>query len=112
MGENSFRKETRLTLRLAAPVIASQLGLMSMGFVDTLMVGRLGVEALAGVALGNTIFFVLFIISMGVVLAVGPMVSQAYGADAPQAIERSVREGLHVGVALTVVPLWIMFCCL
>lgn len=109
MGVHSYRTETRLTLRLAAPVIASQLGLMSMGFVDTLMVGRLGVEALAGVALGNTIFFVLFIISMGVVLAVGPMVSQAYGADTPGAIERSVREGLHVSIVLSVLPLFIIW---
>ena len=109
MHANSYQKEIRQTLRLAAPVIASQLGLMSMGFVDTLMVGRLGVEPLAGVALGNTIFFVLFIISMGVVLAVGPLVSQAYGADEPGAIERCVRAGMHMGLALYVVPFLIMW---
>ncbi len=109
MSANSYPSEIRHTVRLAAPVIASQLGLMSMGFVDTLMVGRLGVAALAGVALGNTIFFVLFIMAMGVVLAVSPMVSQAHGANDPEAIERSVKEGLHLGLALYVIPFLVMW---
>ena len=88
------------TLRLAAPVIAAQVGQISMGFVDTVMVGRLGPEALAGVALGNTIFFTLLVVCIGVVQAVGPMVSQAAGAQEPGVIERSVRQGLWLGVLL------------
>ncbi len=96
-------------MRLAAPVIGSQLGQMSMGFVDTVMVGRLGVEALAGVALGNTIFFVLAIVTLGVVFAVGPLVSQAHGAGDEGAISLSVREGLRVGLMLAVVPMLIMW---
>ena len=82
---------------------------MSMGFVDTVMVGRLGVEPLAGVALGNTIFFVLAIITLGVVFAVGPLVSQAHGAGDEDAIGRSVREGLHVGLLLAIIPVIIMW---
>jgi len=88
------------TLRLAAPVIAAQVGQVSMGFVDTVMVGRLGSEALAGVALGNTVFFTLLVICIGVVQAVGPMVSQAAGARESETIERSVRQGLWLGVFL------------
>ncbi len=86
---------------LAGPVVVSQLGQMSMGFVDTLMVGRLGAESLAGVALGNTLFFFLLIVSSGVVIAVAPVVSQAYGANDDETIERSVRQGLVIGILLT-----------
>lgn len=105
----AYFKEVKQTLVLAGPVIGSQLGQMSMGFVDTVMVGRLGVEALAGVALGNTIFFVLLIVTMGVVLAVSPLVSQAHGANDPESIERSVREGLRMGVFLFIPPLILMW---
>ncbi|PSQ73093.1 MAG: multidrug transporter NorM, partial [Bacteroidetes bacterium QH_1_64_81] len=48
---DALRTELRATLRLAGPVVAAQLAHISMGFVDTVMVGRLGPEALAGVAL-------------------------------------------------------------
>lgn len=97
-----FIDELRATLRLAAPVVAAQLAQISMGFVDTVMVGRLGQEALAGVALGNTTFFFCLIVCLGVIQAVGPMVSQAYGAGAHAPIERSVRQGLWLGVVLAV----------
>jgi multidrug resistance protein, MATE family len=97
-----FRAEFPPTLRLAGPVVAAQLGQMSMGFIDTVMVGRLGKEALAGVALGNTLFFFLLILCTGMVQAVGPMVSQAVGAGKPDTIERSVRQGLWLGVILSI----------
>jgi MATE family multidrug resistance protein len=96
----AFYTELRATLRLAGPVVAAQLAHISMGFVDTVMVGRLGPEALAGVALGNTIFFFFAIIGMGMVRAVGPMVSQAVGAEAPVAVGRSVRQGLWLAAGL------------
>ncbi|WP_245846137.1 MATE family efflux transporter [Longibacter salinarum] len=104
-----FWAEIPPTLRLAGPVVAAQLGQMSMGFVDTVMVGRLGPDALAGVALGNTLFFFLLILCTGMVQAVSPMVSQAVGAGEPDTIERSVRQGLWLGVILSapvMVLLW------
>ena len=73
-----------------------------MGFVDTVMVGRLGPASLAGVALGNTVFFTVLLVCLGVVIAVGPMVSQAYGAGEEEPIGRSVRQGFWVALALTV----------
>jgi MATE family multidrug resistance protein len=104
-----LRQEALATLRLAVPVVAAQLAQMSMGLADTIMVGRLGTEALAGVALGNTIFFFLLLVSMGVVMAIGPMVSQGHGAGDRETIERSVRQGFWLGAALAVpafVLLW------
>ena len=99
---HAIRTELRELLLLSGPVVAAQLAQMSMGFVDTVMVGRLGPEALAGVALGNTTFFFLFIVCAGVIVAVGPMVSQAFGAGEQEPIGRSVRQGLWLAVALAV----------
>jgi len=104
----SLRRELRATLHLAGPVVAAQLAHISMGFVDTVMVGRLGPEALAGVALGNTVFFFFAIMGMGMVRAVGPMVSQAVGAEDPAAVGRSVRQGLWLAGGLGLVILLIL----
>lgn len=101
-------REFRATLRLAGPVVAAQLAHISMSFVDTVMVGRLGPEALAGVALGHTVFFFFAIMGMGMVRAVGPMVSQAVGAEAPAAAGRSVRQGLWLAGGLGAVVLLIL----
>mgnify|MGYP002629087892 CR=1 FL=1 len=66
------------------------------------MVGRLGPSALAGVALGSTVFFSAMIFCMGILMAVGPMVSQAFGAGDHHTIGRSVRQGLWMTVVLTI----------
>ncbi|NBC94810.1 MAG: hypothetical protein GVY27_00490, partial [Deinococcus-Thermus bacterium] len=52
----TVRREVRDLLVVAGPLILAQLAQMSLSFVDTLMAGRLGQEALAGIALGGTFF--------------------------------------------------------
>ena len=95
-----YRIEARKTMVLALPIVVTQLAHISLGFVDTVMVGRLGPVALAGVALGNTIFFNALIFCMGILMAVGPMVSQAFGAGDDDSIGRSVRQGLWMAACL------------
>ena len=99
--DTPLARELRATLRLAGPVVAAQLAHISMSFVDTVMVGRLGPEALAGVALGHTAFFFFAIVGMGTIQAVSPMVSQAQGARTPQVAARSARQGLWLAVGLS-----------
>lgn len=110
-----MRTEMRELLLLAGPVVAAQLAQTSLSFIDTVMVGRLGSAALAGVALGNTTFFFVLVLCMGVVVAVGPMVSQAFGAGENEPVGRSVRQGFWLALALAlpaflllwnVAPLW------
>lgn len=96
----SLRREIRATLALAAPVVLAQLAQVSLGFVDTVMVGRLGPDALAGVALGASMFFTLGLFGLGVVLAVGPVASQAVGAGRPDEAAHVARQGLWVTVLL------------
>ena len=43
-------------LSLAVPVVIAELGWVTMGIVDTFMVGRLGPEAIGAVGLGSTLF--------------------------------------------------------
>ncbi|TDI13355.1 MAG: hypothetical protein E2P07_01335 [Acidobacteria bacterium] len=73
-------KETRQTIELAAPMIMAQLAQMSMSFVDTIMVGRLGQQELAGVAVGGAVFFPLIVMTLGILMGVGPMVSGLRGS--------------------------------
>ncbi|WP_022835705.1 MATE family efflux transporter [Salisaeta longa] len=102
MNRDALRAELAAMGRLAAPVTAAQVGQVSMGFIDTVMVGQLGPTALAGVALGNTLFFFVLIVTTGVIQGVNPMVSQAVGRRDHAAVTRSVRQGLWLAVGLGV----------
>ncbi len=96
-----LRTEIRELALLAGPIAAMQLGQISNGFVDVLMVGQLGPASLAGVALGNATYFLFVLVCIGTLMAVGPMVAQAYGAEDYDLIGRSARQGLWLGLALT-----------
>jgi multidrug resistance protein, MATE family len=94
------REELRSLVALALPIVAVQVGLMMMGVVDTLMVGRVSAAALAAVALGNIYFFSVAIFGMGVLFALDPIISQAVGARDDAAIARGLQRGLVLAVVL------------
>ncbi len=91
----------RTLLTLALPIIGVNVGMMLMGTVDTVMVGRVSPEALAAVALGNVVFFALSIFGVGVLLATDPIISQAVGANDRAGIALGVQRGLVIAVLLT-----------
>ena len=97
------RTELREMLSIAAPVVVVQVGLQVMGFVDTLMVGRLSADALAGVALGNFYFFNIAIFGMGTLMALDPVVSQALGAGDLGGARRGIQRGVLLAFVISVV---------
>lgn len=74
-----------------------------MGVVDTLMVGRLGGEAIAAVALGNFYFFNISVFGIGLLLALDPVVAQAIGAGAHADAARAMQRGFVMAVGIAVV---------
>ena len=95
-------------VRLAAPVVVVQVGLMSMGVVDTLMVGRVSPADLAAVALGNLYFFSAVVIGMGTLMSLDPLVSQAIGAKDDEGVARAVQRGLVLALGFALLACLIM----
>lgn len=89
-------------IRLAGPVVVVQVGLMLMGVVDTMVVGRLSAQALAAVALGNLIVLSVAAFGMGLLMALDPLVAQAVGARDTEAIRRAVQRGMVLAAAITI----------
>lgn len=88
-------------LSIAAPIVVVQVGLQLMGFIDTLMVGRLSADALGGVALGNFYFYNIAIFGMGTLMALDPVVAQAIGADDAGGVRRGIQRGVILALALS-----------
>jgi len=99
---NDLRREARANLRLAVPIIFTQLGMMAMGLVDTAFVGRVSETDLAAVALGNTLVFAVAMPGIGVFMAIEPLASQAIGAGDPGRAHATYREGLRLAFLLAI----------
>src|SRR5688572_22544021 len=87
---------------LAAPVVIAELGWMTMGMVDTLMVGGLGAEAIGAVGLGSALFMAVGVFAMGMLLGLDTVVSQAFGAGREDECRRWLVHGVVVSLLLTV----------
>lgn len=95
-----YRKEFKELVIVAVPLVLAQVAQNTISFVDTVMVGRLGKEALAGIAIGSTLFQFILIVLSGVIIGVSPIVSQATGAKDDDLCGRATRQGLWMGVLL------------
>jgi multidrug resistance protein, MATE family len=99
------REDVRRLFDLGAPVAVVQIGLMSMGAIDTIMVGRVSATDLAAVAIGNLYFFGMAVFGMGVLFALDPVISQAVGAGDAVGVARGVQRGGVLAFGLSVVAM-------
>ncbi|MGE5359837.1 MAG: MATE family efflux transporter, partial [Bacteroidales bacterium] len=93
--------EIRPMLRLAGPVVLAEIGWMAMGFVDTIIVGRLGPQAIGAVGIATALFNTLAIFGMGLVLGLETLVSHAFGARDLPGCHRALIAGLYLAACIT-----------
>ncbi|MCW8806260.1 MAG: MATE family efflux transporter, partial [Ignavibacteriaceae bacterium] len=105
----SLKKHIKSTIQLAYPVIIGQLGIIMMGVVDSLMVGKIGAAPLAAASLGNGMTFIILIIGIGVSLAITPLVAIAVGAGKKNDCGIYFRQSLLVNSALSIIIAVLIF---
>lgn len=103
-ASSPWRAELRATVALALPLIGMQLAQISTMTTDVVLLGRHSAEALAAGALGANVVYVLITFTLGIVMAVSPMIAQAVGRKrhAVRDVRRSVRQGFWAAVAVGV----------
>jgi multidrug resistance protein, MATE family len=94
-------------LRLAVPVVLSELAWMLMSVVDTIMVGRLGPEAIGAVGLSSSLYYIPALFGAGLLLGLDTLVSQAYGRGDHAECRHWVMQGIYI-VLLFSIPVIII----
>ncbi|MBI3698486.1 MAG: MATE family efflux transporter [Acidobacteria bacterium] len=88
-------------LRLAGPVVLSELGWIAMGIVDTAMVGRVSAAAIGGVSIGSVLFITVALFGSGIMLGLDTLVSHAFGAGRVEDCHRSLVSAIWLILPLT-----------
>jgi len=101
-------------LRLATPLALTELGWLAMGFVDTVMVGRLpdSATAIGAVSLGTTLFYTIGIFGSGIMLGLDTLVAQAYGAGKLEECHRTLWNALYMALMLSPAVMIAVLACL
>jgi MATE family multidrug resistance protein len=104
----TIKEEVLKTFKLAYPVIIGQLGIIMMGVVDSMMVGRLGSVPLAAASLGNSLIFLILIIGIGSSIVVSPLVAILVGGKRYSECGIYFRQSLLVNIVLSILMIGII----
>lgn len=85
-------------LKVAFPVMLTQLGACLAGLFDSIMVGHYATADLAAVSFSNAIFFTIMVFSMGALMGVTPLVGFEVGA---QSDKKNIQHLYHSGLLFT-----------
>lgn len=101
----------RIVLGLAWPVMLARLSHTAMAFADTLFVGQLGTDPLAGVGLAMAVGFLPTAAAFGLAGGLRVAISHAHGAQDPARVAALPWQGawLLLGVGLCVIEFQVSF---
>ncbi|KNZ32533.1 MAG: multidrug transporter MatE [Methylibium sp. NZG] len=88
--------------RLAWPVFIGQLAVLAFATVDTVMAARASSLDLAALAIGGSVYTSVFVGLMGVVLAIGPIAGQLFGARKLAEAGQQLHQAVWLALALSV----------
>src|SRR5437660_5551070 len=97
--------------QLALPLVLAEICWMTMGIVDTVMVGHLpdSANAIGAVSISSSIFNVVAFFGGGLLIGLDTLVAQAFGAGKREDCHRSLINGIYLSVVMTpllMVPVW------
>ncbi|HEX6465982.1 MAG TPA: MATE family efflux transporter [Terriglobales bacterium] len=109
-------REMKPMLRLAVPIVLAEIGWMSMGIVDTIMVGHIS-DALPGsgadasgsasalaigaVSLGQGLYYTVAIFGSGLLLGLDTLVAQAFGRREHDEANLSLLHSIYLALMLS-----------
>ena len=102
-GTHRLLPELRTLLRYGGPLVANNLAIAGMNLADTIMAGRFGMADLAAVAIGSSIWFMAFLVSLGLLMAMSPMIAVCFGAGKNRQVGVYFRQGIWLSQALAVI---------
>lgn len=108
-----YKEHYKALFYLGLPIVIGQMGIIILGFADTLMVGHHSTMELAAASFVNNMFTLCIIFSMGFAYGLTPIVGEFYGrgryVEAGQALKCSLIADALVAFLLTGIMLVLYF---
>ena len=97
----TWRSELRAVSAIAGPAAATQLGMMLMGAVDTMMLGRYSAAAMGAGALGHNLSTGVIVLAQGLLMAIDPLVAQPWGRRVLRRVRFHLQQGVMLALGLS-----------
>ena len=92
----SYWQTYKRIIRLGAPMLVSQAGMVFTSFADNIMVGRYSTDALASASFVNNVFNMAVLATLGFTFGLTPLVGALFGRGEHRQIGHLLRNGLFI----------------
>src|SRR5579884_340082 len=113
-AKRRYAHEIRAMLGIAVPLAVAELGWVSMGVVDIIMVGRLPHSALAigATSVGSALFYPFAIFGLAMMAGMDTLVSHAFGRCDMEDGRRSLVSALALALLASPLLIALIFACM
>ncbi len=103
----SYKKHYKALIYLGIPIVIGQVGIIILGFADTLMIGHHSANELSAAGFVNNLFNLAIIFGLGFSYGLTPIVGALYGRKdllhAGGSLKNSLVANLLIGILLSIV---------
>ncbi|KAB7688116.1 MATE family efflux transporter [Plesiomonas shigelloides] len=104
-----YRLEAKSLLKLAIPVLIAQVAQTSMGFIDTVMAGKVSAADMAAVAVASSIWLPAILFGHGLLMALTPVIAQLNGSGRRDRIGHKVRQGFWLSWIISIPIMLVLY---
>ena len=105
-----MKQHYRTLLSLGIPIVIGQIGVIVLGFADTLMIGHHSTTELAAASFVNNMFNLAIIFSTGFSYGLTPIVGSLFGRKLRNDVGRVLKNSLAANTLLAVLVCGVMAC--
>lgn len=107
MNFHEYSSHYKALIKMGFPIVVGQLGVIILGFADTIMIGHHTTEELAAASFVNNMFALAIIFCTGFSYGLTPMVGEFFGSDNKTEIgsllKNSIIANVLVGIIITII---------
>lgn len=105
----TYKEHYNALLRLGIPIVIGQLGMIILGFADTMMVGQHSTIELAAASFVNNVFTLAIIFSTGFSYGLTPIVGSLFGKGDSTGAGQALKNSLAANILVALLITFIMF---
>ena len=105
----NYSKYYRSLFTVGIPIIIGQIGMIVLGFADTLMIGHHSTTELAAASFVNNVFTLAIIFAMGFSYGLTPIVGDLYGKGEVTEVGSSLKNSLFANTLIALLLTFIMW---
>ena len=105
----NYSKYYRSLFTVGIPIIIGQIGMIVLGFADTLMIGHHSTTELAAASFVNNVFTLAIIFAMGFSYGLTPIVGDLYGKGEVKEVGSSLKSSLFANTLIALLLTFIMW---